>query len=172
MQTSGNQKDLSQLEALYSQYYQSLYDYGFGLCQNKTLTKDCIQELFLTLCEKPDLIGSIQHNRNYLRVSLKRSILKKAKAERRQLSMEVSEVADISIPSYEEMLINAQDNLRHKIRLKNTFSKLSLSQKTILTMRFYKGMSYEEIADQLGIAKRTVYNQIHEAIKRIRQALA
>ncbi|MEM9916546.1 MAG: sigma-70 family RNA polymerase sigma factor [Bacteroidota bacterium] len=172
MQTSGNSQQTSQLATLYNTYYNMLFEYGFGLCKDKTLTKDCIQELFLYLCERPDLLSSIQHNRNYLLVSLKRSILKKTASKRRKEALEVSEVADISIPSYEEMLINNQEDLRTKSRLRKTFSSLSLSQKTILTMRFYKSLSYEEIADQLGITKRTVYNQIHSAIKKIREALS
>ena len=95
----------------------------------------------------------------------------KLATERRNAGLEVSEVADISIPSYEEHLISSQDDLQKKAKLRQTFSTLTLSQKNILTMRFYKGMSYEDIASQLGITKRTVYNQIHTVIKKIRQAI-
>ena len=36
-------------EYLFRKYIKVLYNYGFKICQDETLTKDAIQEIFLTL---------------------------------------------------------------------------------------------------------------------------
>ncbi len=38
-------------------------------------------------------------------------------------------------------------------------------------MRFYEGLSYEEIVQRTGLTHRTVYNKVHEAIKKLRLGL-
>jgi len=35
-------------------------------------------------------------------------------------------------------------------------------------MKFYEGLSYEEIVERTGLSHRTVYNKIYEALKKLK----
>jgi RNA polymerase sigma factor (sigma-70 family) len=55
-------------------------------------------------------------------------------------------------------------------KLANAFQSLSPSQRQIMLLKYYDGMSYEEIAHQLNNKPRTIYNQVHDALKRLRSS--
>ena len=44
-------------EYMYRKYVGILYNYGFKICQDKMLTKDAIQEVFLSLLSKYDKVS-------------------------------------------------------------------------------------------------------------------
>jgi len=41
-------------DQIYDQLYPSLYNYGYRLCQNEELIKDCIQKVFIDIWQKRD----------------------------------------------------------------------------------------------------------------------
>lgn len=168
MQTNQHLETIKKLEEIYDSSFSFLYTQGFIFCGDKNLTKDSIQALFLELCEKPHIIKSIENPRAYLLTSLKRKILKTKK--KNQQSIEQTNVSDQTKElSYEDLLIKSQDDKDLQLNIQKALSSLSPTQRKVLKLRFYEGLSYEEIASATSTSKRTVYNQIHEAIKRIRK---
>ncbi len=168
MRTNQHLSAIQKLEEIYDLSFGYLYTQGFIFCGDKNLTKDAIQELFLELCEKPHLIEGIKSPQAYLLIALKRKILKSKKKD--QLATTQLKVADQpKTLSYEELLIRSQENSDLQLNIQNALASLSPTQRKVLKLRFYEGLSYEEIASATNTSKRTVYNQIHEAIKRIRK---
>lgn len=68
----------------------------------------------------------------------------------------------------EENLIqkDEQDHLS-RILLQH-INELPSRQKELITLRFYEGLSYDEIVQKTGLTHRTVYNKIHEALKKLK----
>jgi len=163
-----NKNSNTQVKRLFSQEYKSLLRYGLQVSANESLVEDSIQDLFLKFCENENLIIGIRNQNSYLRVSLKREIVHKLEKLNKE---EGPRMVDIAVPSYEQKLIQNQSNLQDTVKIKAGLASLSPSQKTVITLRFYKGMSYQEIADKLGTSKRTVYNQVHDAVKRMRKSM-
>lgn len=151
---------------IFEKNYSSLLLFGVNFGASRAETEDCIQDLFLKFCENEHLILGADHPKAYLQVSLRRQLLKqKRKQESPNNNLKILE---ISVPSYEDQIIKQQNAVQDAIAVQNALSSLSKSQKTIMTMRFYRGMSYEDIAGKLGITKRTVYNQVHDAMKKMK----
>lgn len=161
--------DNEELNSLFSNYYQGLITSGLSITNNRSLVEDAIQDLFLKLCENEHLLVGIKDPDSYLKVSVNREIIDKLKKLRNTSGPTTIE---ISVPSYEQLLINNQDSIQNSILIKEGMASLSPSQKTVLTLRFYKGLSYDEIAQKMGTTKRTVYNQVHDAIKKMRNSLS
>ena len=168
MQKNQHLEAIRKLEEIYDLSFGYLYTQGFIFCGNKNLTKDSIQELFLELCEKPHLILNIENPQAYLLISLKRKILRTKK--KNDLS---TTQPSLSTPaeqlSYEELLIKSEEDKNLQLNIQKALASLSATQRKVLKLRFFEGLSYEEIANVTNTSKRTVYNQIHEAIKRIRK---
>lgn len=157
----------NRIVSIFSKYYSDLVYYGSQINNNKSLVEDCIQDLFLKFCENSNLILDANDQEAYLKTSLKRQILKRVELHNNQKKMG-SKMIEISEPSYEEVLIKNQSSIQDSLFVKSLLDELSPSQKTILTMRFYRSMSYEEIATKLVITKRTVYNQVHDSLKKLK----
>lgn len=157
------------MQEFFSVHYEDLLSYGKTITPSVSIVEDCIQDLFLKFCENQDLIDSIESPRSYLKTSLRRSIILHTNNQRTKQDIKL---IDISVPSYEEMLISKQSNLQDSLRIKKILEVLSPSQKTILSLRFYKNLSYVEIAEKLDITKRTVYNQVHQALKKIKHNIS
>lgn len=158
------------LISFFDSHYKELFQFGMRLSNNSTIVEDSIQDLFLKFCESPDIVNNINSPENYLKLSLKRAILKKSSNSQNSVELS-SNLIGISVPSYEEKLINSQTTVQNSLAIKKCLNQLTYSQRTIITMRFYKSMDYEAISERLCISKRTVYNQVHDAMKKLRSAL-
>lgn len=156
-----------ELEQLFVQYYDVLINTGLTITSNRVLVEDATQDLFLKFCENENLLSGIKNPESYFKVSIKREVLSKLSKLRNNAE---ATTIEISVPSYEQLVINNQDSIQDSILIKKGMASLSPSQKTVLTLRFYKGLSYDEIAEKMGTTKRTVYNQVHDSIKKMRNS--
>lgn len=68
----------------------------------------------------------------------------------------------------EEYLIHKHDQANISATLKSLISTLPERQKELIVLRFYEGLSYEEIVTRTGLTQRTVYNKIYEALKKLK----
>jgi len=163
--------DKREFENLFLSHYQSLFSMGFKMSGRRELTKDCIQSLFLELWENRGRLSEVEHWNAYLKKSLYRKIaseLKKPLVNTKELNSSFSKHSD---PSYEELLINFQNNESKRKDLHAALNNLPEKERKVLRSRFYEGMSYDEIAETTGKSKQTVYNQIFSAVKRLKKAL-
>jgi len=166
----GIKQENNAIVQVFEKYYPAMLLFGSSITRNKDLVKDCIQDLFLKFCENQDLILQAKSQEAYLKASLRRQILKKNKHDG-NASLANSNLLEIAVPSYEDILIKKQKTLQDSLNVKEALSQLSKAQKTILTLRFYRSMSYDEIAQKLSITKRTVYNQVHDSMKKLKTIL-
>ncbi len=153
---------------IFEYYYVRLLRFGLGMCFDKALVKDCIQEVFLHIWNRRERIPQINNHSAYLMQVLKRKISKAIKQQRRQYGQAET---DQSILSYESLLIEQQEAAAQKKQLKKAFEQLSPRQREIIELRFLKGLSYEEIATQSDVRKRTIYNQVHAALKVLKKSM-
>jgi RNA polymerase sigma-70 factor (ECF subfamily) len=79
--------------------------------------------------------------------------------------------ADAGTPSYEEILISAEQEEHTKQRLKQGLEQLTPRQMELIQMRFFEEMSNEAISQQAGMHINKVYNTISSALKTLRQAM-
>jgi RNA polymerase sigma-70 factor (ECF subfamily) len=79
-----------------------------------------------------------------------------------------SEYTEDARPTPEENLIQ-KDEQQHLCRLLMDYiNELPSRQRELIHLRFYEGLSYDEIAQHTGLSHRTVYNKIYEALKKLR----
>lgn len=152
---------------MYDAYYQFLYSFGYRIYPDKEMVKDAIHEIYCEIWEKRFDLPEVRNEKSYLFTYLKRKILKEAGMLEKIADLE-STLTDEHAVSYEELLIQSQTTEENKARLKNLLSRISPAQKQIITYKFFAMMSYEEIAEKMNLQPRTVYNQVYEALKTMR----
>jgi len=136
---------------------------------DKELTKDVIQNLFIDIWEKRDRILKVYSWNAYLRKSLYRKMLHALKKNKITQTNVTVDNLPITTPSYEDLLINMQSEEAQTSKLIKAINQLPEEEQKVIKLRFFEELSYEDIAQKTGKTKRTIYNQIFSAIKKLKK---
>lgn len=153
--------------ALYDQFYQRLYIYGFKIARNRELVKDCIQEIFLEIWKKRAVLKSVDSLEPYLKTYLRRKIYKELKKNENISSDQY--IPEEEDASYEELLLLNESVDEKRKKLQTELGSLTPTQREILKMLYYEGLTHDEIAEYTSSSKRTVYNHIYQAFETLKK---
>jgi len=132
------------------------------------LTKDCIQQMFFEIWDKRTHLPEVFNVKSYLLKYLQRKIFREQTKEGISLENTILDRIEKE-QSYEELIINNQQSETLKLKLQRAFSNLTKGQRQVIELKFYEGLSTAEIAQFTKSTHRTVYNQLHTAIKILRK---
>ena len=148
---------------LYETFYQDLYAYGFKMSGRKELVKDCIQQVFLEIWDGRNALNDVSFLKPYLLKYFKRKLFREITLRNREGNL--LHTFPGMEPSYEEVLIRNISSEELQFKLHEALEKLTNKQKQVIRMKFFEGLSYEEIAEITSSKHRTIYNQVYEALK-------
>jgi RNA polymerase sigma-70 factor (ECF subfamily) len=147
---------------------------AYDLLKNKPLAEEIVDEVFITVWQKRDVIQINQSIRAYLVKSVKNRCInwfEQTKTER----MVMTNVADISV--YESILWDddyplgklLEKELRNSIN--ESINALPEHCRQIYQLSRNEDLSYEEIAQRLNISVNTVKTQMKIALAKLRESL-
>ncbi len=157
--------------ALYKKYYHCLLFIGLSEEKNPDLVKDTIQQQFLYLWEKRESIHAANNVKSYLVTSFLRMLSRDSKQARRinhSIPVDWCAPGEQVMQSPEETLIIKGEQQKSCELLASRVYALPPRQKELIVLRFYEGLTYEEIVQRTGLTHRSVYNSIHEALKKLK----
>lgn len=168
------QGDKTMFLALYKKYYHTLLFIGLKEMRDPQLVKDTIQQLFLYLWEKRETIQVANNVKSYLTTSFLRKLTADWKKSKQSGSLHVvwSTYAEDTQPNPEDKLISKDEQSYLYKLLIDRINELPSRQKELIVLRFYEGLSYEEIVQRTSLSHRTVYNKIHEGLKKLKLEIA
>ncbi|HTJ49352.1 MAG TPA: sigma-70 family RNA polymerase sigma factor [Cyclobacteriaceae bacterium] len=158
--------------SLYHIYYSLLNNYGYKFTKDVDLIEDTIHDLFVRLWTNRDNLGNPISVKNYLFKSLRNILFRKIKTQSRFFNLQED---DESIPfeiSFDSQLILSEDEKELQQVIKNVLNKLPARQQEVIFLRFYDGLSYEEIADIMGINVNSTYKLLYKALENLKNSLA
>ena len=163
--------DKNALSILYLNYYDFLMHYGTRIVPDIVIVEECIQELFLYIYEAKGRLGIVKNIKAYFFSSLRRRILKKIKAERkiRDFGSEISNRTNIQFYS-DEILFLKESQRNQRQALLHALNNLSWRQREAIYLRYYNGLSTNEIAEIMGVANQTILNTLYQAMKKLRKS--
>lgn len=164
--------DKQSLSIAYDKYIDDLISYGSRYSQDKSLVEDCLHDLFVYVWKNREKLSDTDSIRNYMMVSLRRSIIKKGKV----LSKSQNDVSDYEYKfsselSIEEMIVKGEITKENAQKLKNAFQNLSDRQREALFMKYYEDKDYDEICSLLDISYQSARNLVSTGIKRLRDIM-
>jgi RNA polymerase sigma factor (sigma-70 family) len=161
------------LLVIYNTFYVGLVNYGIKLTGDRDLTKDCITQILLRLWDKKMELPDVENIRAYLTTCLRNELLTELKTKKlRKIKHQglLKEMHVLEAP-YEELLIQRQQNLIVKQKLKCALDKLTQRQKELLQLKYFEDLDYDEIAFRCNISKRTAYNLIQNGLINLKKNL-
>lgn len=163
---------ISAIEDLYRLNYQVLYSYAMKICGEKEMSKDCVQELFVTLWEKRGQLKEVSKVRSYLLQSIWHSLIKIMKKRNRTMGFDENNHYDIDVVfSAENVMIQNQMAKENKENLHNALNGLSSRQKQIIFMQYYEGLSIEEIQKITELKYQSIKNLTYRAMLSLRDSM-
>ncbi len=150
-----------------------MYNYGSKFTKDKDLIKECIQDLFVGLWTNRNSVGNPDHVKNYLYKSFRHAIFKKTFHLSKNETYEETENYSFQVVlNVEETLINNERQLQVSEQLQNALAKLTARQREAIFLKFYEQLSYEEIAEVMGITVKAGYKIMARSLDYLRNNLS
>ena len=168
----GNEDDRAFMVRLYVDYRWLMYKVALSVVREPQLSEDMVSQ---TLCEMIDNLEKIRavdccKLRGYI-VSFVRNVsvdfVRKRDRQGKYFFLTGEEVEVAAEDSVDENLIR----MAEIDALKRGFARLSENDRPLLTMKYFDGLSDEEIAARLGVAKASVRTYLMRARNRLCQRL-
>lgn len=158
---------------LYDQYVDRLFSFGCRYCRDEEVVKDCIHDLFIDLHHYRTRLSTDVNVGAYLYRSLQRKIAAYAAKRQTQLKAGYHSTDDAFVMEWdvERILVRHEEDAELFIRLAHELNSLTQRQQEALYLRFASEMSYEEVADIMGISVASCRTVVYRAIKDLRKKL-
>lgn len=161
-------------DELLNRYRDKLYTYIYMVVQNRELTEDLFQDTFTKVIvtiknnrynEKGRFMGFLFRVAHNLIVDIYRQEQNAQFINPSEVGYDLFNDKDLCDPSHEDELTNTQilRDVRRLIRF------LPENQQEIIMMRFYKGLSFKQIADIKNISINTALGRMRYAILNMRR---
>ena len=160
---------LLSFSSLFERHWETLYSTAFSYLKDREKSEEITHDIFLNLWRKRETLA-IQSFSAYLRAAARYHVykeLKKRKASTIVYTDELTETEEVMTNQGEDRLIY-QDAER---QVDNSLQSLPARCQEIYFMSRKEHLTNEEIANKLGISKRTVENQLTVALRHIRLQL-
>ena len=153
--------------------YFHLIRFGLKINADDELVKDCVNQIFLNLWDKRSRLPVVDNVKSYLMTTLRRCILDQlAYLDKMDVVFnKLGAEEEWSELSYEEIIVNMQQDQEMKEKLHKAIKQLTPRQIELIQLKFFEGLSYEQIAEQTNQTVKTAYNTIYDAIKMLRKLL-
>ena len=157
-------------EQVFRKYYAGLCTYGRGILRDAEEAEEIVQNVFVTIWEKREILEITQSLQSYLYRAVHNHCLnrikhQKLRDEHQQYAQHYQEV------SYESVSEVVNKNELEQ-QLSKSIEKLPEQCRIIFKMSRFEELRYQEIADKMGLSVKTIENQIGKALKILRIELA
>ena len=134
-------------------------------------SRDLVQQFFLDLLQKQLEPATIQNPQAYLTSAFSRRLIDHYRSARVQKKREALHLDAAYEPSVLENIEQVQSNEELITAIRTAFNRLPARCRTVIQLKYYEGLSTEQIAERTGLNTRTVYNNLYEGIKSLRAEL-
>lgn len=160
--------DRDAFASLYQRHSIALIAYGARLCPDRDLLKDQIQELFVELWNSRENLSETDSIRFYLLKALRYKLIRLEKRRHSRTSFEAIPY-DLQVAPVEASIVERELHESYAHVLKDALGHLTLRQREIIQLRFYQGLSHEQIAELMDVNYQSVSNLLYKALCRLKE---
>lgn len=154
--------------AVFYHYFEPLCHYALNFTSDRDKAKDIVQEVFLKLWNKRESL----HLSGPLKAYLYRMVYNEFVTTFRKEKRYQEELDIFKAESLQPLLQESEESWQLKLdQLKEALDSLPQRCREIFLLNKQEGLKHKEIAEKLGIAPKTVENQIGKALKALKKKL-
>ena len=154
---------------IYSNYFNTLLNFGCRQFDDIELVKDCIQEVFFDLLSNAENLKDIRLIDPYLRKCLVYKILKTLKYKDKELIQSKPGYNEVSfiheVANEAEVQEFSERDFQH---LSKIFKSLPGKQQKAITLRFFRCLRFKQIAENMNITEKYAETLVYRTIKKLK----
>ena len=162
------QDDVRAFDFLYQKYFSKLYGAIYKRLQNRDLTEEVVQDLFISLWERRTVLAISTSIESYLFSSVKYLVIAQYKKNNLFEKYSNSLNQEVNNDNFTEQAV-AFDELNEAYQ--NALKLLPERCREVFLLK-RSGLSQREISEKMDISEKTVENQMTKALKVLREALS
>ena len=148
--------------------YPKVHAFAMGFIKNEADAEDVVQAVFIKLWTKRAMVSKVENMDSYLYTVTKNTVLNQL-ASRKATTIDIQSLREIrNNEATAQEQIEAQDL---QLLIDMIVENMPPQRKTIYKMSREEGLSNDEIAERLGLQKKTVENTLNLALGQIREML-
>lgn len=155
--------DESAFSHLVDQYWNKVYAVAMAYLKSSVQAQDLVQEVFLKVWVKRAGLTEIRNFESWLFIITRNMLLHSLKKIKPNIVATDEVLHELATPAEEHY-----DYKRLEALLQQGIAMLPPQQQAVFKLSREQGMSHEEIAIELGIAKQTVKNHLVKALLTLR----
>lgn len=155
---------------IFNFYWDNIYSVAFILTKSENMAEDVVQEVFLKVWHNRHELATVTRFDSYLFILARNHIF----SEFRKLKVREEYITRLQ-GYFEAHSLSPEDELLRKetgALIAKAIAGLSPQQHEIYKLSREQGLTYEEIADKMGISANTVRNHMVRATRHIREYLS
>jgi RNA polymerase sigma-70 factor, ECF subfamily len=159
------------LQSVFDRYQRPLLSYAWRLVNGDTeLARDCVQDTFLALCQQPRSAVD-GHVDAWLFKSCRNRAMDHHRREAR-MRLFVQSTSPESKPESIHDPSVAMERSEEQQLVEQQIQQLPAREQELLALRLSHGMSYKQIAEITGLSPSNVGFLLHQALVKLKTALA
>lgn len=154
---------------VFNLYKERVFGVAFKMLKSETNAEEIVQETFLSLWNARSNLDDIESPEGYLFTITYNTIythLKRASRDKTMIDAIMIRMVSIHNNTQDEISGNETQRLINEV-----IQRLPTQQRKVYEFSRNQGLSYEQIAEEMGISKNTVRNHLSEAMKTIQRFL-
>ncbi|TDD94743.1 sigma-70 family RNA polymerase sigma factor [Flavobacterium cellulosilyticum] len=155
---------------LFEKYYNHLVHYGNSISSFPEKVQDCIQDVFTDIWVYRQNLDESVVVKAYLLSSVRKRISRLQ--ERDHIFRQTTSIDSINFLfdfSIEYHLITDEETTSKVVRINALLNELPPRQKEALYLRYYQGLTVEQIADNFQVNYQSANNILHRALVKLRK---
>lgn len=156
------------LERLYDDHAQALFACLLNFTRNEADTRDLLQELFLKLARRPELLEGLRDERGFLlRLghNLAVDLVRRRGARERAGDRLAEETVELFAESGDP------DEQALRLVLTEALGELVPEQREVVHLKLWEGMTFDAIAHALGLSPNTAASRYRYGLDKLRERL-
>lgn len=146
---------------------------GRGLVGREDLAEELVHEAARALLERAEAgelaFESVAHARNYLLRAVRNLAVSSARRAGRNPTTSLEEASEAALPRAPEPEDDWDEELVGQVE--GALAALGPNEHEALTLRYYHGLTYREIADRTGSSISTLQSRVEAALNKIRRRI-
>ncbi len=156
------------LERLYDVHAQALFAFLLNFTRHEADTRDLLQELFVKLARNPGLLEGVREERAFLiRLAHNLAIdaIRRRSTREKNYDQLAADAAAFFAPSADP------DEQAFRESLTQALGQFPADQRAVLHLKLWEGLTFEQIAEALGISPNTAASRYRYGLDKLRERL-
>ena len=156
------------IERLYDEHAQALFAFLLDFTRHEADTRDLLQELFVKLANRPELLDDVRDERAFLlrlAHNLAIDLIRRRGTREKNYEQLASAPAPIFAPASDP------DERAFREALSAALGEIPPDQRAVVHLKLWEGLTFDQIADLLGIPQNTAASRYRYGLDKLRERL-